>query len=153
MTNEQRSAFELAFNRWFLGNPGAVRACLDLLEVSHLWDDVVDQDKPVDPETANRAMRKAMIDLPSNPFWSANLGMLTPVMQLAYMQWRAANELEKSVVTADLQKAYMLRASLYSVFHYVAALCGGIDHADKIGPEIYRLYGETFDTFREEQDA
>lgn len=153
MTSEQQNTFELAFSKWFLGNAAAVRACMDVLEVAHLWDDVVDQNKDIDKEAANRAMRKAMIDLPSNPFWAAHLGMLMPVMQLAYLQWRSANVLEVSAVTADVQKAFMLRASLYSVFHYVAMICGGIDHADQIGPEIYRLYGETFDTYREGRDA
>lgn len=136
-----KEAFAAAFKHWFKGNELASRACLDLVDIAHLWDDLVDADKPFsDPDAV---MRKAMFELPMNPFWASNQHTLLPVLQLAYLQWKASNILENSDDRTDRIKSYMLRASLYSVFHMVAALCGGIDWAVSIGPEIYRLYGET----------
>lgn len=116
---------------------------MDVLEVVHLWDDMVDGDKSIAAANANAAMRKAMIDLPSNPFWFNNSGILQPILQSCYLQWIAANVLEKEQQAGDVEKAYMLRASVYQLFHIVAALCGGMAWAEQIAPEIYRLYGET----------
>jgi hypothetical protein len=50
--------------------------------------------------------------------------------------------MEAKPQTNDLPKTYMLRASLYQLFHACAVLCGGLDWAAEVGPDIYRLYGE-----------
>lgn len=139
MTPEQAQEFHKWFYRWFNGHELAVRACVDLLEVAHLWDDIEDKDKNI---LSSTPMRKAVIDLPANPFWAQHQPTLQPVLQSVFLQWKAANFLEKSDMQDDKNKAYMLRASLYQVFHVVAAICGGIEWAEQIGPEIYRLYGE-----------
>lgn len=149
MTPEQAQEFHKWFYRWFKGNELAVRACMDLLEVAHLWDDIEDKDKDI---LSAAPMRKAIIDLPSNPFWAAHQSTLLPILQSVFLQWKAANFLEKSDMQDDKNKAYMLRASLYQVFHMVAAICGGIDWAEQIGHEVYRLYGEKLE-LKEAADA
>jgi hypothetical protein len=64
-------------------------------------------------------------------------------MVMVWAQWSAANKLEAKPSGDDLAKSYMLRASLYQLFHACAVLCGGLDWAAEIGPEVYRLYGES----------
>lgn len=141
MTEADQVAFTQAFNRWFKGNQSAARFCADALSIAHSWDDLVDGD----PADANAAFRKAVLELPANEFYRANFAFLHPVMVMVWAQWDAANELEK--LADERPKAYMLRASIYQLFHACAVLCGGLDWAAEVGPEIYRFYGESPESF------
>ena len=143
MTESDQVAFTQSFSRWFKGNQSAMRFCADVLEVSHVWDDLVDADKIVLPAESDKAFRKAMLEIPSNDFYRANFGFLHPVMVMIWAQWDASNKMEAHQIKNDFVKTYMLRASLYQLFHACAVLCGGLDWAAEIGPEVYRLYGET----------
>jgi hypothetical protein len=148
MTQEQAALFQAAFMRWFQGNAAATMLCLDLLEIVHVWDDLIDKDKPVSDGQIDAAFRKLMLDLPMNPFWQAHSGMLIPALQSSWLQWHAANVMERELRPGDKEKAYMLRAAVYQVFHLCAALCGGFEWAKSVGPEIYRLYGETAESYQ-----
>lgn len=139
MTEADQIAFSAAFDRWFKGNQSAGRFCADVLQIAHVWDDLVDDDGA---EDAPAAFRKALLELPANDFYRANFAFLHPIMVMVWAQWDAANKMEATPQKDDLAKTYMLRASLYQLFHAVAVLCGGLDWAAEIGPEIYRLYGE-----------
>jgi len=143
LTESDQVAFTQSFSRWFKGNQSAMRFCADVLEVSHVWDDLVDADKIVLPAESDKAFRKAMLEIPSNDFYRANFGFLHPVMVMIWAQWDASNKMEAHQIKNDFVKTYMLRASLYQLFHACAVLCGGLDWAAEIGPEVYRLYGET----------
>jgi hypothetical protein len=142
VTESDQVTFTKAFDRWFKGNQSAMRFCADMVEVSHVWDDLVDCDNPVSAATADQAFRKLMLEIPSNDFYRANFNFLHPVMVMIWAQWDAANKMEAKPLKNDFVKAYMLRASLYQLFHACAVLCGGLDWAAQIGPEVYRLYGE-----------
>ena len=147
MTEDDQVAFTAAFDRWFKGNTAAMKFCADMTEVAHVWDDLVDADKPVSSAKADVAFRKMMLEIPSNEFYRANFGFLHPVIVMIWAQWTAANGMETHPFKGDREKAFMLRASLYQLFHACAALCGGLDWAGQIGPEVYRLYGESLETF------
>jgi DNA-binding FadR family transcriptional regulator len=147
MTEADQVAFTAAFDRFFKGNAAAVRMCADFVQVAHVWDDLVDADKPVSSETADMAFRKMILEIPANEFYRTNFSFLQPVIVMVWAQWTAANVLEDNWRVGDRDKAYMLRASLYQLFHACAVLCGGLDWAKEIGPEIYRLYGERLENF------
>lgn len=147
MTEDDQVAFTAAFDRWFKGNTAAMKFCADMTEVAHVWDDLVDADKPVSSVKADVAFRKMMLEIPSNEFYRANFGFLHPVIVMIWAQWTAANGMETHPFKGDREKAFMLRASLYQLFHACAVLCGGLDWAAQIGPEVYRLYGESLETF------
>jgi hypothetical protein len=146
MTEGHQIAFTQAFAKWFKGNQSAMRFCADVVEVSHVWDDLVDKDKPVSSEDANAAFRKMILEIPANDFYRANFGFLHPVMIVIWAQWDASNKMEAHPIKDDVVKTFMLRASLYQLFHACAVLCGGLDWASEIGPEIYRLYGEKLES-------
>lgn len=147
MTPEHKETFAFLFERWFCGNRDAMQACLDLLEIAHLWDDLLDGDRALDAERSSDVVRKALLDLPTNPFWAANIRTLQPVLFSVYLQWHAANVMEDDDRDEDQPKAYMLRASVYQVFSVVALLCGGMEWAKQMSPEIWRAYGESVPTF------
>ncbi len=146
MTEADQIAFTAAFDRFFKGNVAAARLCADFVSVAHVWDDLVDAD-PVSAETADGAFRKMMIEIPANEFYRANFAFLHPVIVMVWAQWDAATRMEEAPAAGDRVKAFMLRASLYQLFHACAVLCGGLDWAREVGPEIYRLYGERLETF------
>lgn len=147
VTHEDQLALSSAFERWFKGNEAAMRLCADMTEIAHTWDDLVDADKPVSAAIADRVFRKMVLEVPANEFYRANFGFLHPVMVMVWAQWDAANVLEEQPFTGDREKAFMLRASLYQLFHACAVLCGGLDWAKLMGPEIYRFYGESLESF------
>lgn len=147
MTEDNERQFTAAFDRWFKGNAAAMRFCADMVTVAHVWDDLVDADKPVPSDIADMAFRKMMLEMPANEFYRANFTFLHPVIVMIWAQWTAANAMEADQIKGDREKAFMLRASLYQLFHACAAICGGLDWAAQIGPEVYRLYGESLETF------
>jgi hypothetical protein len=88
-----------------------------------------------------------VLEVPANDFYRTNFGFLHPVLVMVWGQWSAANAMETFPIRGDREKAFMLRASLYQLFHACAVVCGGLDWAGQIGPEIYRFYGESLESF------
>ena len=130
--------------RWFLGNEDAVRFCSDLYDAAQEWDDLEDEGRC----NHNDLMAWLAFGKEWNPFFEKHATILRPVMLGMFLEWTAANVLEHE--RDQIHKAFMLRAGIYKVFHMVAWICGGNAHAVAIGPEIYRMYGETLDQLREE---
>lgn len=149
MTKDHQVALTAGFKRWFREDEAAMRMAALLTEVAHVWDDLVDRDKVVPRESAERAFRVMLLELPTNSFYQKNFGYLHPVLVSVWAQWRAATDIEQHdvLVRDDRAKCYMLRASLYQLYHSVAVLCGGLDWAAEVGPEIYRTYGEHLESF------
>ena len=138
------------FREWFKSHPGAVDFALQLWTATQEWDDLHDEGRCSD---ANQLLSWLAFGKEYHPYFAANAHILRPALLSMYLQWRAANVLERGV-RADVDKAYMLRAGLYGVFHMIAWVQGGDDWAAEIGPDIYRTYDETPDGLWEEmQDA
>lgn len=142
MVDEHKAAFRVAFTKWFKGNEYAVALCMDLLLVAHAWDDLIDEDKGLSEQEIDEAFLCALVSIPANPFFAQNSQYLLPVFHSVWLQWKVANVFEREKQQHDMEKAYMLRASIYQVFQMVALLCGGRDWAVEVGPEVWRLYGE-----------
>jgi len=143
---EHLLAFEQKFDELFLGNRDATQLALDMLYVVHVWDDLIDKD-PTTDKYINTAFRKLIYDIPCNPVMTQGLSLL---WLNCYHQWLAANEFEDKATDDKLNKAYMLRASIYQLFNHIAMIVGGIDYAATISSDVYDLYGETLDNFIEE---
>lgn len=133
------------FQEWFLGSEDAVRFACALFAASQEWDDVEDEGEGAHNDVLNWMSFEAMRD----PFIRANLHVIQPALLQMYLDWRAANTLERGE-GEDVRKAWMLRAGLYRVFHVIAWLVGGHHHAVQVGPDIWRTYGETLAEFEKE---
>jgi hypothetical protein len=81
-----------------------MRFCADMVEVAHVWDDLVDCDKPVSAATADATFRKMMLEMPANGFYRENFTFLHPVMILVWAQWDAANRMEAAPLKNDFVK-------------------------------------------------
>ena len=111
MTEDDQVAFTAAFDRWFKGNTAAMKFCADMTEVAHVWDDLVDADKPVSSVKADVAFRKMMLEIPSNEFYRANFTFLHPVIVMIWAQWTAANGVETHPFKGDREKVSVGTAS------------------------------------------
>jgi len=125
------------------GNMDAVRFCLDVLFVGHLWDDLVDGDKERTPDEIANALQVVMGSIPTNPFYQANIGALSGMMMSAIMLWQDANVLEKGNADEKMM-SFLTRNALLFVVHYCLFLTGGPEWAKAKGPEFWSAIGKGF---------
>lgn len=140
------------FRYWFKNDQMAVAFCMDIVFIAHLWDDLIDKDKPICDDEINFAFIAALNTIPSNPFYRLHAGQLQTIIMSAILQWQTANILDAGS-QEDIDKSFMLRASIYQIFHFTAYLIGGLQWANEIGPDVWRFYSEKKDSFLEVENA
>lgn len=139
-------SLEERLREWLAGDEQAVHFAAQLWRAAHEWDDLEDDGRC----EHNTLLHWMAFGKEYHPFFRAHADRLRPAMEMMALSWQAANVLDHE--PAHLPQAYMLRAGIYQVWHLMAAIVGGHDHAVKVGPSIYRFYGEheTLDQLREE---
>ena len=115
----------------------------DIWYLSQVWDDCIDGDA----YDMNEVFMIALSKIPQNNFYRRYMRDLTPIINQCIMDWKTANVLEQRQEGEDLNRAYMLRASPYRLFHYCLLLIHGMDEAIRLGPELWSIYGESLDDF------
>ena len=127
------------FAEWFKGDAEAVAFAEILWAATQEWDDLQDEGKC---DNHNALLSWLAFGKEYTPYFARNAHLLRPALLSMYLSWTAANTLERGE-KLDVQKAYMLRAGIYGVWHMMAWVAGGDNWAVEIGPDIYRTYGET----------
>jgi len=150
ITKDQRESFYNAFHGFYKGNESAISLSMMLVDVSQVWDDIIDGD-PVTSDNVNRVFRYLIYDIPLNPVYRLIPSMPDHLLNI-YLKWRDATAMEAEE-KPDLEKTYMLRAGLYDIFSLIAYHLCGDDWAKQIGPEVRKLYGETLDDLKGEFNA
>jgi hypothetical protein len=123
----------------YQGDTDAVDMVLSIAETSHIWDDLIDRDKPVSDTQINRAFFIALLELPRNPFYIKHRIELLPVMTTSAVNWLTANEYEKGADEEAHALAHVLRYSIADLVLLVAFIIGGRDWVQKVAPELRRL--------------
>mgnify|MGYP003648416597 CR=1 FL=1 len=134
---------------WTRGNSNAAMLCLDLWHVVQTWDDLYDNDE-VTKDDINETFRRLIYNIPTNPFYAEHAHELAPLIHNMMIQWQIANTFEVDQKSGDLNKAWMLRASIYQIWVYIAGLAVDPQWASVVGPDVWRTYGETLEKFIEE---
>lgn len=111
------------------GNADAAQFCRDISFISHIYDDLIDGDKPVPAEHIHALIWKTMLALPANPFYRANEAMLRPLLVTGILNWRAANQMEQSGCTEQLHIAHAIRYGIADAVLMSVALTRGQDYA------------------------
>ena len=145
LSTEQKQSFANLFSFIYKDNALAVKLSFELLHVAHVWDDLIDGDE-VSVKDINRAFLTALVDIPSNPLWDAEL---QANLVSTYLKWTTANVIEsqhKEDANA-LAQAWMLRSSIYDMFVIIAKKIHGIEWAEVIGISVRLHYGETLEQF------
>lgn len=148
MEEKFRLVFTQKFHEWF-NDYYAEQFAINTMEVSHLWDDVVDGDKYIEDTRANKVFEWLTIGLHYNPFFNSYKHSLLPIMQTIITAWHTANTFEQN--KEETNKSYVLRALIYTLFAEIAR-CLGKD-ATHVSIEAWKLYGETLQEIQGEVNA
>jgi hypothetical protein len=130
--------FKEQLNQWLKGNQLACQFIEQLTEMAHLWDDLVDRDRPIQPEVIHQAFWDLLIALPRNTFYVQNFALLNSLIQQAILNWHIANTMEGTDDDVDKQIAFILRSSYVDLITACAWILGGEKWAIHVGCEVRR---------------
>jgi hypothetical protein len=133
------------------GNQDAAKFITDIAAVSHIYDDLVDADKPVPPAAAHDLVWRLMFEIPVNPFFCTHQAALRPVLITSILNWRAANDMERGAAIEELRISHVTRYALADVVLICMLLAGGKEHAERNARRA-RLMGQndTWANYRSE---
>ena len=128
-----------------------------IVDVLHVWDDLIDQDSNLTLNAINGAFTAALIGLPNNPFYAKHFQVLNPILLSAINNWHVANVLENGSSEADKRIAFISRSSYIDLITQVAYIVGGHEWVMHVGPDIRRFaHGEGWEGYlqnlKQEQD-
>lgn len=137
----------------FMGNVAAAEFVAMVIECLHVWDDLIDHDKPVSDVAINDTFYTLLVQLPKNPFYKQHFDHLNPVLVNAITNWHIANRMEQSGEDYQNRIAYILRSAYVDLTTQCALLVGGVQHAVSVGHQN-RLYAhkETYEGYLKNLD-
>jgi hypothetical protein len=117
----------------------AVKFCVDMLFVGHLWDDLIDKDRTRDDEEINRAFGVLLVDNHINPFYQRFAVQLDPLLANAALLWLTSTRLEKGD-DRDKLTAFIIRNAFIEIINYCGLLLGGPQWVIDQGPDLWRMF-------------
>jgi hypothetical protein len=108
---------------YFKHNEDAACFIDDLFAIWHVWDDLIDKDKPLTDEDINKTFMLALVKLPRNRFYQAYFAVLNPLLENSFINWLGSNKLEQN--GSDLPIAFDLRNSYVNIITACANIIGG----------------------------
>jgi hypothetical protein len=111
------------------GCDDAVRMMLGIIDLAHVWDDLVDRDQPVAPKAVNGALWFAVVGLQRNRFYAEHRDRLLPVIETGILNWFAANDLEADGRMTSLEVAHVIRCQVGDVLLLAAEIIHGHEFA------------------------
>jgi hypothetical protein len=129
-------------------DPAAISFMLAVADASELFDDVVDNDKPIEAGHVERVAFSLLAQLPLNPFFDRFKTQLCPIMHTGINAWLDATAMEKDY---DLQeRSYVLRDWNLELLLHVVYLTRGRDYMRSVSLDIRKFFlHETLDEYRE----
>lgn len=115
--------------QWFAGDSDALDLYERLVFVAHAWDDLIDQDKPVN---VNGLMANLLLYLPSNPCYRRFEGEMRALFWTGAVSYMAANLMEKSGDAHKLELAHYLRYAVINVASFLIAALNGLERGAEI---------------------
>lgn len=110
-------------------------------DAAELWDDLIDQDKPILKSDVNNVFVALTTVLPLNPFFDAYKAQLIPLMITGINTWQDATTLEKGSDN-DKAIAYVLRDWYVELVMYVVYLTRGYDVMRDISASARKFFGQ-----------
>jgi hypothetical protein len=136
---------------WFGGNQDALHVYRMLVDLAHVWDDLVDKDKSVSEIELNNAFLIALVYLPANPFYRSIQGQILPMWLTVVSAYEAANKFERDCDPHGVEIAHTLRYSAGNIIAYAIHVCVGAEQARQFIPEMWKaVVHERFDPYRQE---
>ena len=136
---------------WFGGNEDALRMLHAFADLAHIWDDMVDKDKPVSADAINRAFLTCLVYLPANPFYRSIQNEILPMWLAVVSAYETANFFELHKDAHGIEIAHGLRYASGNIMAYAVYVCVGPEKAKEYLPEMWKtLFHERFDDYRKE---
>jgi len=137
---------------WFKGNVDALMVYRYLVDLAHIWDDLVDQDKDVTAEDITYAFAIPLAILPQNAFWQfiePEIRNFWPAVVASYM---TANAYEKAKDEHGLEISHGLRYAVGQVFTYIFVKLHGAVNAQPVLQEAWlSMMPERFEVYKKER--
>lgn len=111
------------FTEYMRGDMSAVVFLEDVFSICHVWDDLIDKDKPVTDEMINQAFIKSLLDIPSNSFYRAHETQIRDWFLVFINQWLDANKFEKE--KKNSMYSFVLKDTLADLIALCAYIVSG----------------------------
>ena len=135
-----------------LQNESAVDFNLQLVDTLHVWDDLIDLDKPVSREDIHLAFRNALVLIPANAFYRQHFHQIHPLIDNLILNWLTANEMEDTQTQLDI--AWVIRSDYCNVLLKCLHIVGGFDYARKVWPSVRAFWhAEGYDSYLSSLEA
>lgn len=122
-----------------------------LVDLSHTWDDLVDQDKQIPEHHINNAFLIALVYMPANPFYQKIQSQVMPMWLTVLSAYEVANKFERDKDDHGVEIAHNLRYAAGHIVAYMVHVCVGYETAKEIMPEVWKtMVCERFDNYRKE---
>ena len=136
---------------WFGGNQDALNMYQAFVDLAHVWDDLVDKDKPVSVEKINQAFLTCLVFLPANPFYRGIQDQILPMWLVVISAYETANFFEKNKDEHGVEIAHGLRYAVGNIIAYAIHVCIGMEKAKEVLPDMWKtIFYERFDDYRKE---
>jgi len=137
--------------KWFGGNHHALNMFHAIIDLAHVWDDLIDKDKPVSDIELNRAFLTALVYLPANPFYRSIQDAILPMWLVVVSSYETANKFEADKDPHGIEISHGLRFAAGNIIAYAIHVCVGPEKAREVLPEVWKtLFNERFDEYRKE---
>lgn len=126
---------------WMQGDQAAAALINRLFEVSQIADDFIDGDKPIEKNQAmTQLLMLALVEIPANPFYRKNLGVIAPLLIATIMAFETSNRLQKSADRDCQMMAWALRDSIEHLITVCAYLKGGAAWASNVSMQMTQYF-------------
>lgn len=103
---------------------------------THLYDDLVDQDKKVTPAEAAKTLAEFVISLSVNQFYRTNTHQLLPLILSACDRWVVGDKMKGSLDYETQIMSRVVRCGDLDVYAMCAYLVGGWDHLRAVSEKL-----------------
>ena len=136
---------------WFGGNQDALNVFRMFVDLSHLWDDLVDKDKEATEDEINNAFLICLVYLPANPFYRSIQEQILPMWLTVVSAYQTANKFERDKDAHGIEIAHGLRYAAGNIVAYMVYVCVGPEKAKEFLPDMWKtVFFERYDEYRKE---
>jgi hypothetical protein len=114
---------------------------MSLWNAIQVFDDMADGDFP-ERENLFACVADTLCNMPANPFFQVHAQTLVPLLAVALLKWRAADDVERD--GSPSEASFIWRAGFYDIILAVVQLVHGQEVARDMAQHVMNLYGETY---------
>jgi len=112
-----------------------------------VFDDMADGDFP-DRENLFACIADTLCTMPMNPFYRAHQETLAPLVAVALLKWRAADDVERAGMPTET--SFVWRAGFYDIILAIVQIVHGQEVARDLAQHVMALYGESYAEYQKE---